>query len=743
MLICCYTLTSEKDITTYKNSTSKFLQNILRFENKNRIKYSTTNGINMKALRKSLNILEKNTCLRFRYVKKIRKHQFGLHFLGYMAVKYPDNTPAEDQQLQEIFISNRSSKNTGYLLQQILLSMGYIPQHQRPDRDNYIKFIEMDSEYTILLEDKYKNTYKWDEVELFNTSYDYGSLTQYSIDYFNEVSSSIMSAKWPIYNNMMGQKYGLSFNDVKLINLAICSNNCKNKRQIKCENSGYQDPLDCSKCRCPKGFGGENCSKVFKISKKCKNNLLKATKNLKTLSNRGFAKCNYLITSKKNSKIVIYINSVKTNSRKFCFEDSGFEIKYRNDMGATGLCLCGSHSNMSLISEDNQVLIRYKGNTRSYFKIKYLIKCQNINIEKLNLFSSRAKRGIFKNSKYFLEKFPIKYNITTSINQFNLEKALKIIEKDTCINFKKVKIIPKNSQGFMYQINSANFTFCGPQYPDKPQVIFLSNKCNNNVGCHLRQTVLSIGLLYQFNRPDRDNFININVSNAYWWVYGGEILESIFSKDEINLYDTSYDFGSITQLNGYEYSNNSKLVIKPKIPQYKNMMGQDYKLSFNDAKLLNLKLCKKICLNNFKKCKNNGYQDPHNCYKCRCPNGYTGKYCQNIKKSNTKCGKQKLSAQKYIQTLKISGSNICNYFIKSKIGTKIKITLISLNTKEIIPCFENMGLEIKYRLDKGTTGLCLCGKYKNIQLNSDDNTVLIQYNGENKNHHFILKYQQL
>ncbi|CEF69553.1 Astacin-like metalloendopeptidase [Strongyloides ratti] len=370
-------------------------------------------------------------------------------------------------------------------------------------------------------------------------------------------------------------------------------------------------------------------------------------------------------------------------------------------------------------------------------------KCEKISITNLDSHLYRTKRAIFKNSKYFLGKMPIKYNTTTSIKNFNLEKALKMIEKDTCITFKKVDLIPENSQGFMYQTNLANFTFCGPQYPDKPQIIFLSKECNDDVGCHLRQTALSIGLVYQFNRPDRDDYITVNVSNAYWWVYGGGVLETIFSENEINLYNTSYDFGSITQLNGYEYSNNSKLVIKSKIPEYKNMMGQYYKLSFNDAKLLNHELCKGICVNNLKKCKNNGYQDPKKCYKCRCPNGFTGKYCQSVKESNKKCGSQILSAKKISKTLTNSGNRICNYHIKSQVGTRIEIDLKSVNTTEIIPCFENMGLEIKYRLDKGTTGLCLCGKYENIKLISDDNTVLISYNGKNEKHNFILKYKQI
>uniref|UniRef100_A0A0N5C0Q5 ZnMc domain-containing protein n=1 Tax=Strongyloides papillosus TaxID=174720 RepID=A0A0N5C0Q5_STREA len=365
-----------------------------------------------------------------------------------------------------------------------------------------------------------------------------------------------------------------------------------------------------------------------------------------------------------------------------------------------------------------------------------------VNDKSLDFLLDRTKRGIFKNSKYFLGKMPIKYSTTAPINESNLNKALKLIEQDTCIKFKKEEVIPETSQGFMYYVNPANFTFCGPQFPDKPQVVFLSKECNNNVGCHLRQTVLSLGLLRQFNRPDRDDFIKINVSNAYWYVYGGEILETTFSKDEIDLYNTSYDFGSITHLDPYEYINNSKPVMESIIPEYNNMMGQNYRLSFNDAKLLNLALCKSTCKGNKLFCNNNGYPDPKKCH-CRCPNGYTGKYCQYIKELGKKCGNKKLVAKKSKQILKNSGEGSCNYLITSEKGTKIALTLISSNTTKIIPCFQKMGVEIKYRSDKGTTGLCLCGEFKNIALKSDDNTVLIQYNGKNDNDQFKLSYKQI
>uniref|UniRef100_A0A0N4Z4F7 Metalloendopeptidase n=1 Tax=Parastrongyloides trichosuri TaxID=131310 RepID=A0A0N4Z4F7_PARTI len=366
-----------------------------------------------------------------------------------------------------------------------------------------------------------------------------------------------------------------------------------------------------------------------------------------------------------------------------------------------------------------------------------IIHCQ----EKFLL--TRKRRAIFKNSKYFSGSMPILYNITKDIDESNLREALKMIENDTCITFKKVDIVPPNSQGFMYHLNSANFAFCGPQTKDKPQVIFLSKKYNANVGRHLRQTALSIGLVNQFNRPDRDKYIKINESNAHWWVYGGFILESKFTKKEIDIMGTSYDFGSITHVDGYEYSKNGFPVMEAIIPQYNNMMGQDYKLSFNDAKLINKAICKNVCKTKINKCRNGGYQDPNQCSKCKCPNGFSGMYCHKIGKSDRKCGKQLLKATSSKGTLSKIGKMSCNYLIESKEKKKIELIIKSVNTTTYRPCFENMGLEIKYDLDKGTTGLCLCGTYSNIKLQSKSSNVLIQYNGEDKKNYFKIYYKQI
>ena len=39
----------------------------------------------------------------------------------------------------------------------------------------------------------------------------------------------------------------------------IISDVCSYQLPQPCQRGGYQDPKDCSKCKCPDGFGGTYC----------------------------------------------------------------------------------------------------------------------------------------------------------------------------------------------------------------------------------------------------------------------------------------------------------------------------------------------------------------------------------------------------------------------------------------------------------------------------------------------------
>lgn len=59
----------------------------------------------------------------------------------------------------------------------------------------------------------------------------------------------------------MGQRFNLSFSDIKMANLAYnCQMHCSNNT-IKCENEGFLDS-SCT-CRCPEHITGRLCETIL------------------------------------------------------------------------------------------------------------------------------------------------------------------------------------------------------------------------------------------------------------------------------------------------------------------------------------------------------------------------------------------------------------------------------------------------------------------------------------------------
>ena len=67
----------------------------------------------------------------------------------------------------------------------------------------------------------------------------------------------------PLYQANIGQRTGLSFGDIKAINLAYCADKCSSSSLARaCQHGGYQDPNNCNRCICPDGFAGQYCDAV-------------------------------------------------------------------------------------------------------------------------------------------------------------------------------------------------------------------------------------------------------------------------------------------------------------------------------------------------------------------------------------------------------------------------------------------------------------------------------------------------
>ncbi|VDO63257.1 unnamed protein product [Onchocerca flexuosa] len=61
------------------------------------------------------------------------------------------------------------------------------------------------------------------------------------------------------YRSTVGSRVKPSFTDFKQINSFYCSNRCQ-MTNLRCRYGGYPDPNNCNVCKCPEGFGGQNCT---------------------------------------------------------------------------------------------------------------------------------------------------------------------------------------------------------------------------------------------------------------------------------------------------------------------------------------------------------------------------------------------------------------------------------------------------------------------------------------------------
>uniref|UniRef100_A0A183C3N9 Metalloendopeptidase n=1 Tax=Globodera pallida TaxID=36090 RepID=A0A183C3N9_GLOPA len=117
--------------------------------------------------------------------------------------------------------------------------------------------------YTILRGED--GTNEW-QTENFGLAYDFGSVMHYP-GLYDEYTGQYMLITLPrFYQETIGQEEGLSFKDTALINRIYCNDTCKKKDW--CENGGYLNPNDCSKCLCPDGFAGTYC-RLLELNLNC------------------------------------------------------------------------------------------------------------------------------------------------------------------------------------------------------------------------------------------------------------------------------------------------------------------------------------------------------------------------------------------------------------------------------------------------------------------------------------------
>lgn len=140
----------------------------------------------------------------------------------------------------------------GNAVHELSHSLGSFHEHNRPDRDDYL-YVDQ-SEVKRTGQEINMNTQPWSMVKMY-TPFEYGSVMMYDVYKYGD-SKKIMTPKDPKYERTMGNRR-IGFYDILKINKYY---DCKCSKQLACDNGGYTNPADCSRCVCPSGFFGKLCN---------------------------------------------------------------------------------------------------------------------------------------------------------------------------------------------------------------------------------------------------------------------------------------------------------------------------------------------------------------------------------------------------------------------------------------------------------------------------------------------------
>ncbi|CEG06162.1 Astacin-like metalloendopeptidase, partial [Strongyloides ratti] len=326
------------------------------------------------------------------------------------------------------------------------------------------------------------------------------------------------------------------------------------------------------------------------------------------------------------------------------------------------------------------------------------------------------------------------------LNVFLIKKAINILDKLTCLNFVRANFLKNEFSGIIFVANSKCYAYLGKTIEKSWQKIGIGMECHN-LGGILRMILRTLGIIYQHCRFDRDTFIKVFPENI-----AARNLENFQIKPQakISRLFLPYEYGSVMHFGTLEGSKNRGYTLMPKDHFYENTVGQlDYP-TFNDIKALNLHYCSSICKIKII-CRNHGYQNPNDCNKCVCIDGFRGVHCDYYTRASVLCKEKLFEAKVKPSFLKITQNKVCFYHLKTNIHKRIKIGIlkISMEPKYSTTCSLNRSFEVKYLNDKSVAGARFCHQKFTRIIYSESNHVMFIYRSDNPRSYVYLYYKEI
>uniref|UniRef100_A0A914BX05 Metalloendopeptidase n=1 Tax=Acrobeloides nanus TaxID=290746 RepID=A0A914BX05_9BILA len=253
-----------------------------------------------------------------------------------------------------------------------------------------------------------------------------------------------------------------------------------------------------------------------------------------------------------------------------------------------------------------------------------------------SLLESVAKEGSRRVKRKFIgskvrrwdPRKPIYYSFDgshTIREQRVIELALEHWHNITCLNFERRDDEPKGSRIVFTDVDGCASNV-GKHPLGEPQFVSLAPECIR-LGVIAHEVAHALGFWHEQSRPDRDYYVNVRWENIDRDSTGQFLKEQPIDVDNGGV---PYDYGSIMHYRSKAFARYDDLfTLNTFVNDYQRTIGQRDQLSFNDIRLMNVIYCRDTCPRQLP-CQRGGYTDPRKCDRCRCPDGFTGMYCEQV-----------------------------------------------------------------------------------------------------------------
>uniref|UniRef100_A0A0K0FWU4 EGF-like domain-containing protein n=1 Tax=Strongyloides venezuelensis TaxID=75913 RepID=A0A0K0FWU4_STRVS len=349
--------------------------------------------------------------------------------------------------------------------------------------------------------------------------------------------------------------------------------------------------------------------------------------------------------------------------------------------------------------------------------------------------NKKKKPEPFKRPPYPVEPNFVKVYINESFDNklaTNIFVQLADFINYTPLKFKKQSSEVKNEIGINFYPSDKYSIVELSTSEEKPTNVFLKKGLSENDFYFYMG--YAFGLVPEIKRDDSKDKVYVHKNAISKSNY-----EKYYKKENYDskiIANSSFEFySSMFFSRNFKASKKGQLTYKFKgslSKYYEKSVNHFKRFTHNDYKRLWSLYFNGKCEND---CQNGGYHQT-NCI-CICPIPFTGSKCETLRQNTERnCGKtQTLSAKPKIAKDRIQVDQFkCYYSIKAKKGKKVQFNILNLTSSIKNDCKLGFGLEVKYRKDKGASGLRLCGNYKNIFFPALTSEVILIFNniGSNK-----------